>query len=164
MVLTKDYVKWQKIPCIPPILHNNKFVTDFSKKASLFNSVFAKQCSIIENNSGLPSLINLITNWYLANIEFTKDDIKRITCNLDPNEAHGHGMISIHMLRMSGDAMIEPLLQIFKNCIKRGIFPDDWKKDKLYQFLKRWQKKHQKLSPSLSSSNLQQDFWMYHIW
>ena len=28
----------KKIPCIPTIIHDNKFVTDFSKKADPFNS------------------------------------------------------------------------------------------------------------------------------
>ena len=70
-------------PCIPPIIHDNKFVTDFSKKADLFNSFFAKQCSIIENNSVLPSLANPIPDQYLANTEFAKDCIKRIICKPD---------------------------------------------------------------------------------
>ena len=43
----------KKVPCILPIFHDNKFITDFSKKADLFNSFFAKQCSIIKNNSVL---------------------------------------------------------------------------------------------------------------
>ena len=117
-----------------PIFHNNKFVTVFSKKADLFNSFFAKQCSIIENNSVLPSSTNPITDQYLANIEFTKDDIKRIICKLDPNKAHGHDMISICILKMSGDTITEPLFKIFKNCLKYGIFPDDWKKRNIVPF------------------------------
>ena len=78
------------------IFHDNIFVTDFSKKADLFNSFFAKQCSIIENNSILPLSTIPVTDQYLANIYFTKDDIKRIISKLDPNKAHGH-MISIRM-------------------------------------------------------------------
>ena len=79
----------KNISCIPSIIHDNKFVTDFSKKFGLFNSFFAKQCLIIENNSVLPSSTNSITDQYLANIQFTKDDLKRIICKLDPNKAHG---------------------------------------------------------------------------
>ena len=126
--LPKTMLNDKRVPCIPPIFHGNKFVTDFRKKADLFNSFFAKQSSIIENNSVLPSSINPITDQYLANIEFTKDDIKRIICRLDPNKAHGHDVISIHMLKMFGDAIIEPLFKIFKDCLKCGIFPDDCKK------------------------------------
>ena len=66
---------------------------------------------MIENNSVLPSSANPITDQYLANIEFTKDDIKRIVRKLDPNKAHGHDVISIRMLKMSGNDIIEPLIQ-----------------------------------------------------
>ena len=85
---------------------------------------FAKQCSIIKNDSVLPS-INPITDQYLAHIEFMKDDIKRIICKLDPNKAHGHDMISI---RMPSDTTREPFFKRLKNCLKCRIFPDDWKK------------------------------------
>ena len=116
--LLKTMLNDKKVPCIPPIFHDNKFVTDFSKKADLFNSFFAKQCSIIENNSVLPSSTIPVTDQYLANIEFTKYDIKRIISQLDPNKAHGHDMITIRMLKMFGNAIIEPLFKKFKNCLK----------------------------------------------
>ena len=140
--LLKTMLNDKKVPCIPPIFHDNKFVTDFSKKADLFNSFFAKQCSIIENNSVLPSSTIPVTDQYLANIEFTKDDIKRIICKLDPNKAHGHDMISIRMLKVSGDAIIEPLFKIFKNCLKCGIFPDDWKKGNIVTIFKKGHKQN----------------------
>ena len=104
----------KKVPCIPPIFQDNKFVIDFSKKADLFNSFFTKQFSIIEKNSVLPSSTIPITDQYMANTEFTKDDIKRIICKLDSNKAHDHDIISIRMLKMSGDAIIEPLQNIRK--------------------------------------------------
>ena len=132
----------KRVPCIPPIFHDNKFITDCSKKADLFNSFFAKQCSIIENNSVLPSSTNPITDQYLASIEFMKDDIKRIIRNLDPNKAHGHDMISIRMLKMSGDFIIEPLFKIFKNCLKCGIFPDHWKKGNIVPTFKKGDKQN----------------------
>ena len=106
----------KKVPWIPPIFHDSKFATDFSKKVDLFNSFFAKQFSIIENSSVLPSSTIPVTYQYLAKIEFTKDDIKRIICKLDPNKAHGHDMISICMLKVSGGAITEPLFKISKNC------------------------------------------------
>ena len=44
----------RKIPKIPPIRHNNTFLTDTLVKANTFNSFFAKQCSLIETGSELP--------------------------------------------------------------------------------------------------------------
>ena len=41
------------------------------------------------------------------------------------------------MLKMSGDAIIEPFFTIFKNCLKRGIFPDDWKNGNIEPIFKK---------------------------
>ena len=73
---------------------------------------------LVLQNSVFSSSTISITDQYLANIEFTKYDIKRITCQLDPNKAHGQDMITIRMLKMFGNAIIEPLFKKFKNCLK----------------------------------------------
>ena len=52
--LLKFFLNNRKIAVIPPIFQNNKFVTDFKGKAELFNSFFAKRCSLIKNDSKLP--------------------------------------------------------------------------------------------------------------
>jgi len=51
--ILKCFLTNKKIPCIPPILHENKFITNFKEKAELFNSCFAKQCTILETGSDL---------------------------------------------------------------------------------------------------------------
>ena len=43
--LLKTLLNGKKIPCIPPIFHDNKFITDFKEKSEILNSFFAKQCS-----------------------------------------------------------------------------------------------------------------------
>ena len=75
----------KRIPCIPPIIHDNKFLTDFSKKADLFNSLFTKTklmkngTSVFDNNIVLLSSTNPTNDKYLSNNEFTKGNIERIT-------------------------------------------------------------------------------------
>ena len=44
----------KKTPIIPPLLVNNKIISNFSEKANLFNKFFASQCTPLENNSSLP--------------------------------------------------------------------------------------------------------------
>ena len=41
----------KNIPCIPPIFHNGKVISDFKEKANLFNSFFASQCTPVSNSS-----------------------------------------------------------------------------------------------------------------
>ena len=41
--LLKTILKGNKVPCIPPISHNNKYVADFKEKSDIFNSFFADQ-------------------------------------------------------------------------------------------------------------------------
>ena len=51
--ILKTCLNHKKFPCIPPLLHQDKFVTDFKEKANIFNNFFANQCSIVNNNSEL---------------------------------------------------------------------------------------------------------------
>ena len=51
----------KKIPCIPPVFRDNKFVIDFREKAEPFNTFFAEQCSLTNNNSKLPKNLPFLT-------------------------------------------------------------------------------------------------------
>ena len=51
----KMFLHNKKIPLIPQLYYDNRFITDFKEKVELFNSFFSKKCSLISNNSSLPS-------------------------------------------------------------------------------------------------------------
>ena len=55
----------KNIPCISPLLQNDKFIIDFKEKAKIFNDLFTKQCSLDNDSSKLPSVL-------LKNVEVTK--------------------------------------------------------------------------------------------
>ena len=42
--ILKAFYNDSKIPLIPPLLVDNKIVSDFTKKANIFNDFFATQC------------------------------------------------------------------------------------------------------------------------
>ena len=78
----------KKIPCVPFLLQDKKYVTDFKKKAELFNLFFGKQCSITDNSSELPSNLlstnklsqdlNRINNWgFQWKMSFNPDPSKQ---------------------------------------------------------------------------------------
>ena len=47
----------KKIPTIPPLLVNGKFVSDFCEKVNIFNNFFASICTPIDNVSCLPAFL-----------------------------------------------------------------------------------------------------------
>ena len=55
--ILKVFLNNNMIPCIPPLLHNGKFFMHFKEKAEL-NDFFARQFSLANNNSKLPSFLN----------------------------------------------------------------------------------------------------------
>ena len=61
----------KKIPLIPPLLINSKFISDFPVKANLFNSFFASICSTpINNGNTLPQFaykIDIKINFFRTN-------------------------------------------------------------------------------------------------
>ena len=98
----KTFLSNKKIPCILPLLRDGKFITNFKQKAEIFNSFFIKQCSLINTNSDLPSVLSKKTHKLLSKIHITSDDILKKIKNLDPNKAHGHDMVSIWMIKICG--------------------------------------------------------------
>ena len=89
--LLKLFLNNKKIPILPLLFHENKFITDFKEKADLFNAIFAKQCSLIDNNSRLHNKLIYLTG-------FSENDITKMILNLDPNKEHGHDQINIRKL------------------------------------------------------------------
>ena len=124
---SKTFVNGKKIPCIPPILHEDKFVTDFQVKSEVFNSHFAKQCSLLKNESqSLPQLLPR-GNTCLSTVTFSENDILKVIQKLDPNKAHSHDK-SIRMLKLSDKAICKPLHMIFTSCLETGVFLINWKR------------------------------------
>ena len=89
-MILKSFYKGNRVPLIPPLLVNNKIVSDFTEKANLFNDFFASQCTLISNSSILPSRNFFKTNKRLFALNIKKDDILKIIRKLNVNKAHGH--------------------------------------------------------------------------
>ena len=97
------------IQTIPPLFHGNEYVTDFKKKAELFHSFFAKQCSLISNSSEITLNLHFTTEKRLDTRNFSNNDIEKIIQKLDPNKTHGHDKISIRMIKICGKSIGKPL-------------------------------------------------------
>ena len=119
----KMFLNNKKIPCIPPLRHQNKYVTDFKEKAEIFNSFFAEQCSLMNNSSKLLSIFLKRTDKFISSISFSSNDIARIIQDLDPNKAHDHDMTSIRMLKICSESISKPLEIILEKWKKANVVP-----------------------------------------
>ena len=140
--LLKIFLNNKKIPLIPPLFHENRFITDFTEKAEFFNSFFSNQCSLLKNCRKLPTNPRYITDKRLRTINFTADNIEKIIVSLNSNKAHGHDNISIRMLKICGDTICKPLELIFKQALTTGVFPSEWKKGNIVPCYKKGDKQN----------------------
>jgi hypothetical protein len=133
-----------KFSIIPPILSNNKFITNSLEKANIFNSLFAAQCTTVNTDSTLPPNPSSAPPFQIENVTINESKIKDILKNLNPNKSHGWDNISIRMIKLCGSSLANPLTIIFKNCVAKGAFPAIWKKANVLPIHKKDAKNHAK--------------------
>ena len=96
--------------------------------ANIFNDFFSKQCTPVANGSKLPENQVYLTNSRINLVPFSDDLVINIIRNLNVNKAHGHGGISIRMIKMCDESLVRPLSIIFRNSLNSCIYPSTWKK------------------------------------
>ena len=115
-----------RAPKIPPILDMGKFILNCSDKAKLFNDFFAKQCTLLLNDSILPEFYHK-TEERIDNVNILDEDILMLIRKLNPNKASGSDGISGQMLLICDESVVLPLGIIFKNILDTSVYPDLWK-------------------------------------
>ena len=115
-----------KIPIIPPLLENGLFITDFTEKAQIFNDFFILQCTIVDTGSEIPQYIPAATT-LINDFAIPEQKILNIIRSFNHNKAHGWDEISVRMIKLSDAALVVPLMIIFTNCLRCGLFPQIWK-------------------------------------
>ena len=81
----------------------------------------------IKHNSVLPPLLYK-TNTRINSFRVTNKDILSIIKSLDSSKSHGFDNISIKMIKICSESVTIPLKIIFEESLKKGIFPEIWKK------------------------------------
>ena len=89
----------KKISVIPPMFHNNKFISNFKERSELFNEQLFNKYTF--------SLYATIKS--LSSFQFTANNIKSIINKLDPNKTNGHVMVSICMINLCRGSIYKPL-------------------------------------------------------
>ena len=118
--ILNGFLSNKKIPIIPPILVDDRVVSNFAKRVKPFNSYFASQ-------SQLPSL-KFETSKMTEKITFTDDYIYLIIKNPNLDKAHWWDNISIQMIKHCGKSIALSLSLVFQSILNDGVFQNDWKK------------------------------------
>ena len=129
--ILKTFFNCKKVPLIPPLLIDNKFVTDMKTKANIFNTFFADQCTLLKSNSMLPTNQMFLTQARLQSFDLNEDEILKIIKALNVNKAHGHDGISIRMIKTCDKSILKPLLILFQSSFKLSCYPDICKKSNI---------------------------------
>ena len=129
--ILKTFYNYKKIPIIPPLLIDDKFVTDIQTKANIFNKFFADQCTPLKNGSVLPKSQIFLTQSRLCTLHFDEKELIKIIRNLNVHQAHGHDDISIRMIKICDKSILKPLILLFENSTKSSYYPDIWKKSNI---------------------------------
>ena len=125
--LLKSVLNKARVPNIPPPLENDKFILDFTAKAEIFNDHFAKQCSTIDSGSLIlhhtlpiaPPLTDFIVS---------SEKILSIIRSINQIKAHGWDNISVRKIKLCDTVLLFPLKLTSENCLRQGVFPEQWKK------------------------------------
>ena len=129
--ILKTVYNEKKMPIIPPLLRNDKFVIDIQTKANIFNKFFAEQCTPLKNDSALPKSQTFLTQSRLCSLDIKEDEILKIILALNINKARGHDDISIKMIKICDKSLVKPLPLLFDYSIKNSCYPDIWKKSNI---------------------------------
>ena len=127
----------KKISIIPPLLIDDKFVTDIQTKANVFNNFFADQCTPLKNGSVLPKKQNYSTQSILCTLNFDEEELIKLIRNLNVHKAHGLDDISIRMIKICDKSILKPLIILFENATKSSYYPDIWVNLTLYLPIKK---------------------------
>ena len=92
------------------------------------------------NNSKLPDKITYNSEARLTSIKFDNNDILKIIRSLNINKVHGHDGVSVRMIKMYDESLVQPLSLIFRGCTDSGIYPDTWKKSNIVPVHKKGDK------------------------
>ena len=94
-----------KTPAMPSLLVSGEIISIFSQKASIFNILFASQCTPLQNSSSLPTFY-LRRDEALSSLNINSDDIFVIIKNLNPNKSDGSDNISIRMITLCRKSIV----------------------------------------------------------
>ena len=112
-----------RVPKIPPLLVNNRFILNCSEKAKLFNDFFSKLCTPHSSSCFLLPL-NLLSDKRIYHITVQRGEITSLIPNLNPRSQQ----VLMGFLVKCDNSVALPLKIMFRTFWKLPYtLPDTWK-------------------------------------
>ena len=112
--ILKTFYNDKKIPLIPQVFVDNKFVTNIKTKANTSNEYFAEQYTFLKSIVVLPVNQTFSTQSRLTSLDFNEEEILKIIRALNIHKTHGCDNISITILKICDKSLLKPLIFYFK--------------------------------------------------
>ena len=138
----KSFYNDRKVPLIPPLLIDDKFVTDIQTRINIFNKFFSDQFQPLNNASDLPTNQIFFTQSRIGSLDFNEGEILQIIRALNINKVHGHDDISIRMIKICERSLLKPLIVLFRKSIKSSCCRNNWRKSNIIPVQKKTNKKN----------------------
>ena len=106
------------------------------KKTNAFNQYFCNVSSVNAKDKNIPLEDNLLFEQF-GMMQITEQDVIDQLETLNVNKAYGHDAISPKMLKEAGKLISKSLQLIFYFSIRKGIFPQYWKKANVLPLFKK---------------------------
>ena len=115
---------------------NGELVHDEKEMANISNRYFHESFNVPLDNEELPEMDNLCEE-NIANIEITQEMVKNKLENLNKFKSSGPDKIHPHVLKETATSISLPLSMIFKESLRVGETPDDWRKANITPIFKK---------------------------
>ena len=112
---------------IPPLKHNDTYITDDTEKADLLNNFFQSQTFLNDANTALPPIDHNTIPSYLSSIHITQEDVSSVLKSLATGKATGPDKINSRILKEIFIEISDPLSHLFNYSMRTCQIPSQWK-------------------------------------
>ena len=122
----KSFIKPSQTSTIPPLFHENAYISDTNEKANLINNFFAEQSVLDDQLATLPDSVDN-GGPSLDSIVFTPTEVKDILNTLKLGKASGPDNVNNRILKEAAVPLSDPLCDLFNYSMSKRVCPNIWK-------------------------------------
>jgi len=121
-------------------LKDGRIIAEDKEMAVILNDYFASVFTK-EDLSNVPSCNSVESNTCLNSVEITEDKVKKAVSKLQDNKAAGTDGLNSTFVKNCIEGIVSPVCKIFRESIRTGEVPQDWRDANVTAIFKKGAKK-----------------------